>query len=154
MTPSDTGQRYNSGKPRLTLLLDARSAMIDATRVLEFGMHKYSRGNWLKGLPWTEIADSLLRHLTAFTAGEDLDPESRLPHTAHVLVNALFLAEMFHRKDFDDRTTGSKEPVPTTPVTPDLRQLFKTWASDPISGLPVDDLRAKVRAAEPGEFED
>lgn len=154
MTPSDTGQRYNAGKPHFTLLFDARHAMIDATKVLEFGMRKYARGNWLKGLPWTEIEDSLLRHLSAFHAGEDTDPESGLPHTAHVLVNALFLAEMFHRKNLDDRSTKPAEPITPAPITPDLARLFKTWATDPIPGLPVNDLRSKVRAAEPGEFED
>ena len=102
---SELGDRHNNGKAQLSMLLDAPHALEDAAKVLEFGMAKYSRGNWLKGLPITEVIDSLLRHLVAFSNGENLDPESNLRHTGHIVVNALFLAEMYAiRPDLDDRT--------------------------------------------------
>lgn len=89
-----TGQRHNAGKPPLSMILEARHALAGAAQVLAFGAQKYSRGNWRGGLPHTEVADCLLRHLSAHLAGEDIDPESGCPHVDHVLVNALFLAEL------------------------------------------------------------
>jgi hypothetical protein len=76
----------------------------DLIRVLQFGADKYEVDNWKKGLPYTEISNSLLRHLIAFLSKETLDSESQLPHTAHILANAMFLAWMEkNRTEFDDR---------------------------------------------------
>lgn len=81
--------RYNEGKPKYSLV-DLQS-FEDTARVLEFGAKKYSRNNWKKGLPMTEILDSLLRHISALQAGELIDPESGLPHIGHIGCNAMFL---------------------------------------------------------------
>lgn len=98
------GLRYNQGKPALSLVLEAKHAMEGASRVLMFGMEKYFRGNWRRGLEHTEVADCLLRHMTAYLAGEDNDKESKLPHVDHILVNALFLSEMIRtHPDLDGR---------------------------------------------------
>jgi hypothetical protein len=78
----------------LSLVLEARNALDGVAKILEYGMSKYSRANWRKGLSHTEIADSMLRHTTAYLAGETVDPESGLPHVDHILCNALFLSEM------------------------------------------------------------
>lgn len=102
--PEGLGARKNSGKPELSMVLEARAALIGGSRVLMFGCDKYARCNWLQGMKHTPLVDSLMRHLVAWQAGEDLDEDSGLPHVDHVLVNALFLSEMYHtRPDLDDR---------------------------------------------------
>jgi hypothetical protein len=101
--PSSKGDRDNRGKFMLSMILEAPHALDGIAAVLEFGATKYSRSNWKKGLPVTEIIDSMLRHQMAYLNGEDHDPESHLPHVDHIACNALFLAEMGWRNDMDDR---------------------------------------------------
>ena len=99
------GLRYNKNKSQISMFVEARFAMEGAGQVLGFGLEKYSRGNWQKGLSHTAICDSLLRHLIAYLAGEDNDLESAMPHVDHILCNALFLAEMTRtHPELDDRT--------------------------------------------------
>jgi len=83
--------RYNTGKAELSYILDAMPALKDMVAVMESGAGKYSRNNWMRGFPREKLLDSLLRHVDAFYSGEDLDPESGLPHVGHILCNAMFL---------------------------------------------------------------
>lgn len=104
---SEQGLRYNDNKPKLSFITEFPNALVGVTRVLEFGAEKYARSNWKKGLPSTEVLDSMLRHQLAWMNGEDADPESGLSHLDHILCNALFLAELSRIKpEFDDRTGG------------------------------------------------
>jgi hypothetical protein len=52
-------------------------------RVYHYGASKYAAHNWRKGYDWSLSYDACRRHLDAFWDGEDLDPESGLPHLAH-----------------------------------------------------------------------
>ncbi len=58
--------------------------------VLEFGAKKYSPDNWKLGLDRQEILESIMRHLAALIDGEQNDTESGLPHTGHIMANAMF----------------------------------------------------------------
>lgn len=114
----EVGQRFNAGKPQWNLVdLPSFEPMV---RVLEYGAKKYAPHNWKKGLPITEIYDSLQRHLIAFMGGEDNDPESGLPHIGHIQCNIMFMAYMFKNKaqQFDDR---HKEPS---------FEGYKIWANE------------------------
>ena len=103
----EKGDRLNQGKPKWSLV--PQSALIPMVQVLEYGATKYAPYNWAKGLPITEIYESLKRHLDAFMEGEDNDPESTLSHIGHIQCNALFLSWMMkNRPDLDDRY---KKPI-------------------------------------------
>lgn len=84
------GLRYDSNKPRLDLI--PMLALEQAARVLEFGAGKYGMHNWARGMAWSRVVGCILRHLSKIQQGEVIDEESGLPHSAHVLCNALFLA--------------------------------------------------------------
>lgn len=94
--------RYNSGKLQWSLL-DFES-LEGLVRVLEYGAKKYSRNNWKKGMPVTQVSESLMRHLFAFLNGEDIDPESGCRHISHVMCNAMFIEYILREKPhYDDR---------------------------------------------------
>ncbi len=84
--------RHNQGKSTWSLVDFA--TMEDMVAVLDFGAKKYSPDNWKKGLHTKSVFDSIMRHLAAYISGEDNDQESGLPHTGHIMCNAMFLAYM------------------------------------------------------------
>ena len=102
--PKEQGARHNAGKPQLSFTVLGREVAAGEAAVWAWGAAKYARGNWLKGMSWTGSADSLLRHLTALLNGEDLDPETGLPHVDHIVCSAKILSNSYHtRPDLDDR---------------------------------------------------
>lgn len=99
---TNTGSRFNTGKLKWSLV--SWKALEPMVEVLMFGAQKYDSWNWSKGLKYTEICESMQRHINAFIQGEDDDPESKLAHVGHILCNGMFLSYMFlFRKDLDDR---------------------------------------------------
>ncbi len=60
--------------------------------------------NWRGGITYSRLIGAALRHIFAILRGEDLDPESGLPHVHHASCCLMFLSAMMsHRKDLDDR---------------------------------------------------
>lgn len=88
-----TGLRYNKDKTRHDLL--PIFAIDQLAQILTVGAKKYQIRNWERGMPWTTVLASMKRHLAAFEAGEDLDPETGLLHTAHIMCNASFITEYY-----------------------------------------------------------
>lgn len=102
---SGKAHHYDTGKPRLELL--DPYAMRQVGLVLAFGAHKYpSAKNWTKGIEYTRLIGSALRHIFSYMGGEDLDPESGLPHPAHAMCCLMFLLGMTQlHPELDDRET-------------------------------------------------
>jgi len=99
---TDQGLRYNTGKPRVDLL--DPMALEGTAVVLTYGATKYAERNWEKGMAWSKVIASLLRHVFLFMKGEDIDKESGLPHVDHIGTNAMFLQRYYRtHKDKDDR---------------------------------------------------
>jgi hypothetical protein len=93
--------RYNQGKVEWSLV-DYKS-LEPMVRVLEYGVKKYARNNWKKGMPATQIIESMLRHTYKLLEGELVDPESGVEHVGHIQCNAMFLAYVLNEKpEFND----------------------------------------------------
>jgi hypothetical protein len=101
------GLRDNVGKARLSLvpseLEEAVARVIWQSSDQAGG--KYPLHNWRKGLPWSEVAESAMRHLRKFAQkGEDYDSESGLHHLDHAACNVAFLLwYLTNRPEMDDR---------------------------------------------------
>lgn len=89
-TARGSGARYNDGKPDLSLV--PMWTLEDTARVWSYGKQKYAAWNWAKGMPWSVPLACAMRHLSAIQKGELVDPESGLPHSAHVICNMQMLA--------------------------------------------------------------
>ena len=99
--------KHDNGKPPINLV--PPEAIIAAAQVFGFGAQKYGENNWRQDLdkfPYSRHYASIMRHLLAFHSGEDLYPESGLPHTHHALTQMIILVmcELQGDKDLiDDR---------------------------------------------------
>lgn len=84
------GKKNDAGKRRYSLVpVRAFGLIVD---VFTFGANKYSDFGWKK-VPQgrKRYTDALIRHWEAWRGGEWADPETKLPHLAHVGCNALIL---------------------------------------------------------------
>jgi hypothetical protein len=86
-----TAQKHDQKKAPMELLPTA--GLVEIARVLDFGRHKYAAWNWADGMAWSRLIGATMRHLSAFNAGEDKDPESGLSHLAHAGCNLMFLLQ-------------------------------------------------------------
>ena len=85
--------KHDQDKPRYDLLPPV--GIDQMARVLTFGAIKY------KPEGWRDVPDALqryqaamLRHAFAIQRGEINDPESGLPHAAHIMCCAAFIIEL------------------------------------------------------------
>ena len=124
-----SGLRYDTGKTRFDLVpVFIINALGD---IYTIGAQKYADWNWAKGMKWSRIYASLLRHLFKFMCGERLDPESGKPHLAHALWNVgtlLYYSEVPGYESFDDRVyakgsdrTGAEAALQTFYVSSEER---------------------------------
>ena len=101
LTDDGTGKKYDGGKPMVgTLCRVFPRALLAVGQCIRFGQTKYPNPkNWsLVEDGFNRYTDSLMRHLLKIFAGQEVDPETNLPHIYHVCWNALAIAE-FYIKD-------------------------------------------------------
>lgn len=84
--------KYDGGKVMWDLL--QWRALEEIAKVLTFGAQRYGAYSWknVEGARSRYYA-ALLRHITAWFRGEEIDPDSGLHHLAHAGCNLLFLLE-------------------------------------------------------------
>lgn len=99
--------RYNEGKPDWSYVFQFSKSLDEFCQVCSMGEAKYSRGNYRKGLPLSNLMASAGRHIRSFMSGQDYDDESQRHHLAHAAWNILVALEQQSRPEkygkFDDR---------------------------------------------------
>lgn len=96
---TDPGRKDDAGKARYDLI-DVR-ALRELAVVLTHGARKYAPENWRK-VPDARARyyAATLRHLEAWRAGQETDPDSGLRHLGHALASVHFLLALdFERSD-------------------------------------------------------
>lgn len=99
--PHVPGAKLDAGKNRLGLVLGGfAAALTQVGHIGTFGAGKYTPDGW-KHVPGgvDRYTDALYRHLLAEAQGEETDPESGLPHAAHVAWNALARLDLMLKTD-------------------------------------------------------
>lgn len=99
--------RYDANKLRYDLLPD--DSLVSLVEVYTKALTKYPERNWEKGMSWSRIFGSLMRHSWAFWRGERLDPETGCHHMAMAAWNCLALCSYSLRDvGTDDRPTTNE----------------------------------------------
>lgn len=87
------------------------TSIIEAAKVFKFGAKKYGVNNWRKDIhdyKYSRHYNSIQRHLLAFISGEDIDPESNLPHLSHALTQMMILIQTtVDSPECDDRWSNT-----------------------------------------------
>ena len=88
-----TGMKFDKGKARPSLVPPV--GMFHVIDVFEYGARKYAPDNWkIVDKAETRYLDAMMRHVEAYRLGEYFAKDSKLPHLAHVVANALMLMEL------------------------------------------------------------
>jgi len=92
------GKKYDEGKLRWDLL--PLEPIEDIVRILTMGTSKYGDDNWQRLENGVErYYAAMMRHITAWRKGEELDKESGLPHLHHAMCNLMFINWIKHQNE-------------------------------------------------------
>jgi len=96
-------ERYGRLKPPLRFVPPALALYV--SRVMELGARKYGPMNWRsKPVSLNTYLEAIERHLYAARDGETVDPESGMPHVAHIAACCgIVLDAAAHGALIDDR---------------------------------------------------
>ena len=96
------GQHFDNDKPRTDLL--PPKVLLEVADIFKYGASKYEERNWQKGIKFTKLYASCLRHLLRWGSKEDTDSESGQAHLAHLICDAMMLLDLRDRHpEMDDR---------------------------------------------------
>lgn len=97
-----SGTKHDNNKAPMHFL--TREFLEGVARAQGFGAKKYGDYNFCEGIQYTRLLDAAIRHLTAFTWGENDDPESLESHISHAAANLNMLMFMIkNHPNLDDR---------------------------------------------------
>jgi hypothetical protein len=89
------GKKYDGGKLDWTLL--PYDTLESVVKVMQLGADKYGRENWKKVSP-ERYEKAMLRHITAYLKGEEIDCESGESHLVHAICCQLFIINLKGKK--------------------------------------------------------
>lgn len=93
------------GKSRLDLLPSGALEMVG--RVLGHGAKIYAPGNWKRCTDPSRYVAASLRHALKLLDKEFTDPDSGLPHLAHMVCSGLFALDLYLKGAQDHLTVGN-----------------------------------------------
>lgn len=105
MTTKPTNPKDAIGSDKVPIHLWPKTATVWGTLGLLDGALKYGRANWRAvGIRASIYYDAIDRHMSAWFEGEDIDPDSGLPHLAHALAGLAIIVDAIAADRFrDDR---------------------------------------------------
>lgn len=96
--------KHDKGKARMDLL--PYDALTELSYVLGFGAEKYDKFGWKTNCNSTEDFNryeaSLIRHISSWMQGNELDEETGFHELAHLACNALFLLSLKNKIDLTE----------------------------------------------------
>jgi hypothetical protein len=106
---SNRAVKYDDGKPAMHLV--DYDAILGLAKVLAYGAKKYEDPhNWRKGMNWSRVIASAMRHMADFAAGRNTDAESGLPTIDHAMACVMFLSwYQKHGAGTDDRWKANED---------------------------------------------
>jgi NTP pyrophosphatase (non-canonical NTP hydrolase) len=138
--------KFDTHKPRLTLVDPNFIEMIAGA--LGEGERKYSGPAWKQGLKFSRILDAARRHTAAIEKGEDIDPDSGYPHSAHVACCMMMYEYLRSNwngdEELDDRNFGKstdREDVPGVQDSEERQGLLPLAPSE--EGLRVQEMQQR-----------
>ena len=103
ITNEETGGQKGQKQARYDLI--PAMPLDFVARVYGIGAEKYVDRNWEKGYSWGLSFGAMMRHAWAFWRGEYYDPETGMPHLAHVVWHCFTLMQFYrHFPEMDDRS--------------------------------------------------
>lgn len=117
------------GSDKLPLHLVPMTAIVYGAVALLDGCLKYGRSNWRKaGVRASIYYDATLRHLSRWFEGEDIDPDSDLPHLAHALACIIILIDAKEANNLkDDRMYPANYEKTLKEMTKYVKQLKEKY---------------------------
>jgi len=111
MNPHPNDPKGQAGAAKVPLHLIPTVAMTAESAALKQGAEKYGLNNWREsGVNAMTYVGAMLRHLTAWRDGEDVDPDSGISHLGHIRANCAILLDAAHvGKLVDDRPVHRKQ---------------------------------------------
>ena len=109
--------QYGEAKPKMS---DTPTISVKLLgQVHTMGADKYGAFNWREHkVSSTVYYDAAMRHLMAYFDGEDTDPESQLPHLAHIMACCSILLDAEHHQSLNDnRPKLMENKMSTTDIT-------------------------------------
>lgn len=110
MNRPDSNPKSAFGIVKPPLHLVPSSALAQVAMVMKLGAEKYGPYNWRdQDVAATVYVSAAQRHIAAWLDGEQIDPESGQPHTAHAAACLLILLDaQANGKMVDDRPTAAR----------------------------------------------
>ena len=106
MTKKSLALRFNQGKPDWTLV-DFKS-LLPLVDVMTYGATKYEKDNWkLECEDPIQHIQSGLRHMLELANGNEVDAESGLPHSGHIIANMMMYNYHKYGKNYEFKFSES-----------------------------------------------